>query len=165
MALRFGLVTRWRVGDKTGAASNADNDIVIARPRRRLGHSLDWQRRTGGGNRRGNAAGKSTSGESVVKVEVRVFGDRMELLAGGRLHSAMPATAYRGRRLLIGSFEPAVTCLRVGLVEIGAVRRLKPRPKLVMQAMEMNDGGLSEVEERVLLEVGTAAGGRPVSVC
>lgn len=99
-----------------------------------------------------------------MKVEVRVYLDRMEIVGTGENHTATPATPYRSTRNLVGYFHPAVECLREGLKTIGALRILKPKPSLVIRAMEMNEGGLSEVEKRVFLEIGHAAGGKKVSV-
>ena len=39
-----------------------------------------------------------------------------------------------------------------------------PQPRLLFQPLEMIEGGLSEVEERVFLELGASAGARHVKV-
>jgi len=99
-----------------------------------------------------------------MEVRVDVYGNRMELVTDGRTVTVSPSVPYVGRRVLVGSFEPAVDCLERGLAEIGAAGRLARKPALVMQAMEMNAGGLSEVESRCLQEVALAAGARSVKV-
>jgi hypothetical protein len=99
-----------------------------------------------------------------MEVDVAVYGDRMEVAAGGQSVTAVPAVPYVGRRVLVGSFEPAVACLRQGLREIGATGALKLKPILTIRAMEMNEGRLSEVESRCLYEVGLMAGARRVEV-
>lgn len=71
---------------------------------------------------------------------------------------------YTGKRILVASFQPAVKCLKEGLKQVTGKGIFQGKPDLVMRPMEMSEGGLSEVEERVLLEVGHAAGAKRVSV-
>lgn len=99
-----------------------------------------------------------------MEVRVEVFADRMEVAAGGKSATVRPSVPYAGKRIIVGSFEPAVNCLQQALDEIGASGALKRKPALQIHAMEMNEGGLSEVEERCLREVGLAAGARSVEV-
>ena len=99
-----------------------------------------------------------------MEVRAAVYADRMKVASGGKIATMRPVVPYVGRRILVGSFEPAVKCLRQGLEEIGAVGGFRRKPALRIQAMEMNEGGLSEVEARCLREVGLAAGARSVEV-
>lgn len=99
-----------------------------------------------------------------MEIRVKVFADRMEVAAGCKSATVRPSVPYVGKRIIVGSFEPAVICLRQALDEIGALGALKRKPALEIQAMEMNEGGLSEVEERCLQEVGLSAGARAVEV-
>jgi hypothetical protein len=99
-----------------------------------------------------------------MEVRVEVFADRMEVASGGQSATVRPSVPYAGQRILIGSFQPAVDCLRQALDEIGACGTFKRKPALQIQAMEMNEGGLSEVEERCLREVGLTVGARSVEV-
>jgi len=99
-----------------------------------------------------------------MEVRVEVFADRMQVTSGGKSATVRPAVPYVGKRILVGSLEPAVNCLRQALNEVGASGVLKRKPALRIQAMEMNEGGLSEVEERCLREVGLAVGARNVEV-
>jgi rod shape-determining protein MreB and related proteins len=59
---------------------------------------------------------------------------------------------------LVGSFLPAVECLKAGLSKVGATGFLKGKPKLLILPQAMTEGGLSEIEERCLLEVALSAG-------
>jgi hypothetical protein len=99
-----------------------------------------------------------------MEVRVEVFSDRMEVAAGGKSATVRPSVPYAGQRILVGSFQPAVDCLRQALEAIGASGALKRKPALQIQAMEMNEGGLSEVEEQCLREVGLTVGARSVEV-
>ncbi len=98
-----------------------------------------------------------------VVVHVNIFSDRMEVSTGGRSATVYPTVPYVGRRVLIGSFQPAVDCLREALKQIGVLGIFK-KPILRLEAMEMNEGGLSEVEKRCLREVGLTVGARSVEV-
>ncbi|MDN3517511.1 hypothetical protein QWY84_07820 [Aquisalimonas lutea] len=85
-----------------------------------------------------------------MEVHVEVFTDRMEVSGGGKSPAILPAVPYPGKRILVGAFEPAVNCSRQALDEIGATGALKRMPAVQIHAMEMNEGGLSEVKERCL---------------
>ncbi|GAB2902420.1 hypothetical protein GCM10027180_35900 [Microbulbifer echini] len=73
-----------------------------------------------------------------------------------------PIQPYTTTRLLVGTFLLAVECLKGGLKEIGATGLFKPKPILHLEAKEMSEGGLSEVEQRCLGEMAYAAGARKV---
>ena len=75
-----------------------------------------------------------------------------------------PDSPYDTTRLLVGTFVPAVNCLKKGLIEIGATGFFRTKPYLVIYPKEMNEDGLSEVEERCLLELGYAVGAKKVEV-
>ena len=66
-------------------------------------------------------------------------------------------------RLLIGEFMVAENLLKRALRQVSKRGVLAPAPQVVIQPLEMLDGGLSEVEERVLREV--AVGASKVVVC
>ena len=99
-----------------------------------------------------------------MEVRVEVFADRMEVTFGEKSTTVRLSVPYVGQRILVGSFEPTVNCLQQALDEIGASGVLKRKPEWQIQAMEMNEGGLSKVEERCLREVGLPVGVRSVEV-
>jgi len=99
-----------------------------------------------------------------MEVKVRIFADSMVLTADSGTITIHPRRPYKTTRLLVGTFEPAVECLKQGLKDIGATGLVKSRPRLRIQAEEMADGGLSEIEERCLRELGHAAGASSVEV-
>ena len=78
--------------------------------------------------------------------------------------TAYPTQAYTTTRLLVGTCLPAVECLKDGLTQIGATGFFKAKPKLQIEAKEMAEGGLSEVEQRCLQELGLAAGALKVEL-
>lgn len=99
-----------------------------------------------------------------MTVNVKIYSDRMEASTDGQVATVRPEQPYVGQRILVGTMAPAEDCLKRALKELGVLGALKPKPRLTIQAMEMNDGGLSEVEQTVLMEVGYAAGAKDVAV-
>jgi hypothetical protein len=71
---------------------------------------------------------------------------------------------FTTRRLLIGDFSRAENLLKDGIRKIQQARWLSPAPAILVQPIIMTEDGLSEVEERIFLEVASAAGGRKVKV-
>ncbi len=67
-------------------------------------------------------------------------------------------------RLLVGQFSSAEKLLKASIKELMRGKFLAASPLLLMQPMEMTEGGLSEVEERAILELGFGAGARKVKV-
>lgn len=95
-----------------------------------------------------------------MDVKVEIYKDKMELIHGDINITVHPLESYTTSRLLVGTFLPAVDCLRQGLKQIGASGLLKPKPAVYIQACDKAEGGLSEVEEKCLIEVALAAGAR-----
>lgn len=67
-------------------------------------------------------------------------------------------------RLLVGDFNNAEKLLKVVLKKLYKDNWLAPSPIILIQPMEMFEGGLSAVEDRVLRELAFGAGGRKVIV-
>ena len=99
-----------------------------------------------------------------MEVEVRIYRDRMEVCSTDQLIHVDSESPFSTSRLLVGEFKPAVDCLKRGLNEIGALAILTRKPSRRIRAMEINSGGLSAVERRCLLELGSAAGANQVEV-
>lgn len=100
-----------------------------------------------------------------MEVKVNIYKNRMVLNAKGKSITITPEAPFTTQRLLVGTFMPALDCLTKGLKEIGALSyfRLKG-PVLNIYAREMSEGGLSEVEERCLQELGISAKASKVNV-
>lgn len=71
---------------------------------------------------------------------------------------------FSTKRLLVGEFSIAESLLRGLLKKINAGKWFTVSPSVVIQPMEMCEGGLSSVEERVLKELAFGAGARKVIV-
>ncbi len=67
-------------------------------------------------------------------------------------------------RLLIGQFQAAENLLKRAVKEMSKGRIFAVSPQVLIQPLEMIEGGLSEVEERVLKEVAIGAGASKVVV-
>lgn len=99
---------------------------------------------------------------------VQVYENRFVLK---RLDSGGPAIEiesiepFSTQRLLVGQFQAASRALERGFKQARAVGSLFGlKPAVVIQPMEKIDGGLSEVEERILTELVLGAGARKVKV-
>ena len=93
-----------------------------------------------------------------MEVTVKIFENRMVISANGNTVNVEPTKPFTTTRLLIGTFLPAVDCLKEGLSKVGATGFFKGKPRLLIFPQAKIEGGLSEIEERCLLEVGFSAG-------
>ena len=73
---------------------------------------------------------------------------------------AAGSAAFTSARLLIGHFPVAETLLGELMKKLGTGGFLSSQPRLVIQPLEMTDGGLCVIEERAFIELGRAAGAR-----
>lgn len=71
--------------------------------------------------------------------------------------------AFSNTRLLIAEFSIAEKLLRDGVKTLMS-KSMLATPAILIQAMEMYEGGLSEVENRVLTELASGAGAFKVVV-
>jgi hypothetical protein len=97
-----------------------------------------------------------------MDIKVEIYKNKMVLVHGGQNFTVNPDEPYTTTRLLVGTFLPAVGCLKEGLKKMGAIGLFKSKPVLHLDVREMSEGGLSEVEQRCLTEMGFAAGARKV---
>lgn len=83
--------------------------------------------------------------------------NRFELtnLASGETHIVHADTPFTTTRLIVGNFEAAESLLQKTLKDLKA-----SFPVLIIHALEMNEDGLSFVEQRALREMGLGAGAR-----
>lgn len=62
---------------------------------------------------------------------------------------------FTTQRLLIGEFKPADHLFRKGIKELIGSIWIPPNFRILLHPLEMTEGGLSQVEERVLMELAT----------
>ena len=77
------------------------------------------------------------------------------------LHAQPP---FSNQRLLVANFSAATQALKTALAELKSRGWLSLPASLLIQPMERFDGGLSEIEERCLLELGFGTGMRRVKL-
>lgn len=92
------------------------------------------------------------------RVEVRLIGDNAKLV------SVTSKQAFSTNRALIGSFSVAEELIRNAMCEVVPKRLLKKAVHGVIQGKDKCEGGYSEVEERVLRELGYGSGCSKVDV-
>jgi rod shape-determining protein MreB len=67
-------------------------------------------------------------------------------------------------RMLIGKFQEAENLLKHALKSTYPSKFIKPSLVLIIHPKEILEGGISEIEERVLMELGLGAGARQVKI-
>lgn len=72
--------------------------------------------------------------------------------------------SFTSTRLLVGNFPEAESLLIRLVKEVRSNGLFAVKPRMVIQPLEMTDGGLSAVEERIFLELGASAGARLVKL-
>ncbi|MFT5709054.1 MAG: rod shape-determining protein MreB [Oceanospirillaceae bacterium] len=99
-----------------------------------------------------------------MEVKADIFENKIVLSANGNTVTVLPDMPFTTTRMLVGTFMPAVNCMKEGLSKLGATGFLKMKPKLIIYPKAMIEGGLSEIEERCLLEIGHCAGAAKVEI-
>lgn len=101
---------------------------------------------------------------STVYVRVTRNRFRVRHLESGTESVVDAPTPFTTVRLLIGNFGAAEAALKGAFKEIAAGRLFAVAPKVLIHPVEMVEGGLSEIEDRILREVAIGAGARAVQV-
>ena len=89
---------------------------------------------------------------------------RLKHLESGKATEIRASPSFTTQRLLVGQFQAAQKALRSGIRELIGGGWIAVKPRMLMQPLERIEGGLSEVEERVLRELAIGAGARRVVV-
>lgn len=90
--------------------------------------------------------------------------NRIEVLNLKDAKTSGGTASFTTQRLLVGNFPEAEALLKRLLKEVASTGFFATAPRLVIQPLEMTEGGLSVVEERVFLELGAGAGARHVKL-
>ena len=101
---------------------------------------------------------------STAYVRVRRNQFLVRGLESGIDTTVVSQTPFTTARLLIGQFVAAQTALKDALKQLAKGRLFATLPRVVIHPMEMVDGGLSEVEDRIFREVAISAGASKVVV-
>jgi len=92
---------------------------------------------------------------------VRIYINKITIHAldgSGRLLEGEPDTPFSTQRLLIGEFKSAEKTLSDAINRLRSGGILKKSFRAVIHPVDMSEGGLSEVEEKVLRELASSAG-------
>ncbi|WP_341503685.1 hypothetical protein [Gallaecimonas sp. GXIMD4217] len=99
-----------------------------------------------------------------MQIMLKIYRDKMVLSGDGRTITVEPQSPYSSQRLLVGNFDAAAGCLKEGADKLGALGLFKRGPSWTIQPMELVEGGLSQIEERILQELALAVGGKVASI-
>jgi len=93
-------------------------------------------------------------------VYVRVSRNRFRLknIGTGTEADVTPTPGFTTTRLLVGQFGAAQTALKEAMRKVVGGGLFTASPGVVIHPLEMTDGGLSEIEERVFRELAMGAG-------
>lgn len=83
-------------------------------------------------------------------------------LQSGREFALPAVPAFSSARMLVADFSAAQHALKQALATLQPRRWLTLPPSLLIQPLERLEGGLSSIEERILLELGMGCGARRV---
>lgn len=98
-----------------------------------------------------------------MDLDVEIYKDKMVASRDGSSQVFKPLASFSTSRLLVGYFRIAQDCLKTAVRGMGGLGIFRRRT-LRLHPMECTEGGLSEVELRVLKELGHGAGAKKVEV-
>jgi rod shape-determining protein MreB and related proteins len=100
-----------------------------------------------------------------MDLDVHIYKDRIVVTKDSGSQSFFPATDYSTQRLLVGNFTAAQVCLRAAVKEMGGLNPFRfSSLTLRIHPRECIEGGMSEIETRILKELGHGAGAKKVEV-
>lgn len=100
--------------------------------------------------------------EKATKKEVVLaIGKEARDLSGLHIKVLNP---FKHHRSFVASFIYAEKILTHGIFSIHKKLKIKPSPRIIMHQLEKTEGGLTDIEERVLHEIAIGAGAREVIV-
>jgi len=100
-----------------------------------------------------------------LPIYVKVFKNRFELTAYGsstQTLNVQAITPFTTSRLLVGNFPIAETTLSHAIKQLQGDAFFKKAPAVLIQPMEMIEGGLCMVEEKLFYELALGGGARKV---
>lgn len=102
----------------------------------------------------------------VPTLYLRLFCDRLQVrhLQQQRDLELFASQPFSHPRLLVGDFGNAERALKEAIDTVLPRRFLRLAPRLLIQPMERLEGGLTALEQRVLLELGHGCGARTVRI-
>jgi rod shape-determining protein MreB and related proteins len=107
----------------------------------------------------------SDKSRNTVDIKAEIYLNRIVVEYDGEQRTFTPERPFSNTRMLVADFAAAERCLKSALAEMkvfGIFSFL--HPKLCIHPMEKTEGGLAEVEKRILVEVGRGAGAKKVEI-
>ncbi len=101
---------------------------------------------------------------NAVYVKVRRNQFQVRSLKSGVDVTSLAQTPFTTTRLLVGQFAAAENALKDALKQVSQGYMWFSSPDIVIHPLEMVEGGLSEIEERIIHEVAVGAGAKRVVV-
>lgn len=80
----------------------------------------------------------------------------------GLIVNGKPLSPFTTSRLLIGEFDPALDLIRELITKVRSDRFLKPFLHVIVQPIDLVEGGVSSVEKRTLVDLGFQSGAASV---
>ena len=102
----------------------------------------------------------NTHFENTLYVQIRENSFRLRHIESKKDFELSAQRPFTTARLLVGQYQTAELLLRKGIKEIGNGGLFRISPVVVMHPLEMVEGGLSEVEERLYQELALSSGAR-----
>ncbi|PSV51676.1 rod shape-determining protein [Photobacterium sp. GB-1] len=96
-----------------------------------------------------------------TKNNVLAVGDKAKYLSGSNITVLNP---FDHKRSFVGDFACAEKLLQYAVREVLGNNKFSISPRIVIHQLEKVDGGLTDIEERVLKELAMGAGARQVLV-
>jgi rod shape-determining protein MreB len=97
-------------------------------------------------------------------VRVRRNQFRVRHLESGTDTTIQAQIPFTSLRMLVGDFTAADQALKAALRDVVKGRLIPVRPRVLIQPLELIEGGLSQIEERILRELAIGAGASKVVV-
>ena len=91
-----------------------------------------------------------------MKVRFQIFKNRMVVSNGIQEVEVRSSAPFSTERLLVGNFDSAWACAETAEKKLSIKGWFKNKPTVVVEPKEMIEGGLCQVEERVLMELACA---------
>ena len=98
-------------------------------------------------------------------IYVRIYRNRMRVknLKSGEEADGLPEAPFSTARMLVGDFASADKTLKAAMAQVGG-KSFLASPSVLMHPLELVEGGLSQIEERILQELAAGAGARKVRI-
>lgn len=100
-------------------------------------------------------------------IYIKIYENKLvakNLSTNGIWESIYPEADFTTERLLVGNFseaDKALTKLVKNILEKGIISKT---PQLIIHPLEKVEGGLSQVEERIFIELGRGAGAQKITL-